>query len=157
MITKSVIKKITSYWFKKTTTQYQSIVPLGGPKNISPPILFHEICKFINCPVGQLMSHFFPTPSPRPFRFIYLFWERENPSSRIRTVSRELIQGSNSGTVRSWPEPKSRVRWARLSHPGAPEESFPSGIFPWTVTRQDSYLGHTINQSVDWNYNHWQL
>ena len=57
------------------------------------------------------------------FKFVYLLWEREHKPGRNRERGREREsqagsalsaqspkRGSNSRTVRSWPEPKSRVR-----------------------------------------------
>ena len=77
-------------------------------------------------------------------KFIYLFWERERDRICKRGSGREegyresqagstlpvqsQMQSLNSGTMRSWPEPKSRApsllkSWTfnQVSHPGIPK------------------------------------
>lgn len=84
---KSVMKKITSYWLKKKRHCTHQLCLFGGPRNIVPPVSFHEISKFISCPVGQLMSHFHQGSFHGLWQDRFLVWTTPKISQRTETTT----------------------------------------------------------------------
>ena len=119
------------YWWTSTCIyEWKDKVPSLMPKISSPSVLYSSYLYYLS----KCLFIYFDREKSTCMRESWAGAERgrQRIPSRLQAISTEPVRGSNSRTMRSWPELKSSRKLNQLSHPGAPPLLLFKNIVDWT-------------------------